>query len=401
VHRADEAQQPELLQSLDSTAGGAGRDAEDLADRLEGRAGRELQGGHEVEIGFVGLVLRCLHAPSLRRTNQASQSSGLTQIVIVMCHTELYRHEASPEVALADVTRRRRSPTSLILRLLDFVDRAGNKLPHPFWLFVILSVLVVAASWLLAALDVSVISPADGKEIAVQSVVSGAGVEMVLGDLIKNFVNFPPLGLIVVVMLGVAIADKTGLLPALMRAALTRVPAKLVTFAVALTCMFSHVAGDAAFVVMIPLGMIAFRTVGRSPIIGAVVAYVAVGGASSISPIIEGSDAIFAGLTTSAAHTIDPNYLVTPVSNWYFSAASSLLLAVTITIVTETIVARRVSAMNAAEPELTDTEELPDMSLSASRCSRARSTCSPWCSRCCQPAPRCAGTAVPLWTRRC
>jgi aminobenzoyl-glutamate transport protein len=186
-----------------------------------------------------------------------------------------------------------------------------------------------------------------------------------LGDLIKNFVNFPPLGLIVVVMLGVAIADRTGLLPAMMRAALSRVPARLVTFAVALTCMFSHVAGDAAFVVMIPLGMIAFRAVGRSPIIGAVVAYVAVGGASSISPVIEGGDAIFAGLTTSAAHTIDPSYTVTPVANWYFSAASCLLLAVTITIVTELVVARRVEAMNEVEPELSDVDALPDMSLSA------------------------------------
>lgn len=266
---------------------------------------------------------------------------------------------------MTETTRSRRSVSSLILRVLDFVDRAGNKLPHPFWLFVILSVLVVAASWLLAGLGVSVVSPADGKEIAVKSLVSDAGVEVILGKLIDNFVNFPPLGLIVVVMLGVAVADGTGLLPALMRAALTRVPRKLVTFALALTSMFSHVAGDAAFVVMIPLGMIVFRAVGRSPIIGAVVAYVAVGGASSISPVIEGSDAIFAGLTTSAAHTIDPTYTVTPVSNWYFSLASSLLLAITITLVTESVVTRRVAAMNVAEPELTDVEELPDMSLSA------------------------------------
>ncbi|MFI0464480.1 AbgT family transporter [Saccharopolyspora sp. 5N102] len=251
------------------------------------------------------------------------------------------------------------------MRVLDVVDRVGNKLPHPFWLFVILSAVVVLASWLLAALGVSAISPVDGKEVGVKSLVSGAGVQMMLGDLIKNFVNFPPLGMIVVVMLGVAIADKTGLLAAMMRAALARVPAGLVTFSVALTSMFAHLASDAAFVVMIPLGMIVFRAVGRSPIIGAVVAYVAVGGASSISPVIEASDAVFAGLTTSAAHTIDPDYLVTPVSNYYFSAASSLLLAVSITVVTELVVARRVAAMNAVEPELTDVDELPDMSLSA------------------------------------
>lgn len=264
---------------------------------------------------------------------------------------------------MAQATMTRRS-VSLTLRVLDVVDRAGNKLPHPFWLFVILSGLVMATSALLAGLGVSVESPTDGSTIRVNNIVSGDGVQMMLADTIVNYVNFPPLGLIVVIMLGVAVANGTGLLPALMRAALQRVPAGRVTFVLALTCMFAHVAGDAAFLVMIPLGMIAFRAVGRSPIIGAVVAYVAVGGSSSISPIIEGSDAIFAGLTTAAAQTIDPGYSVTPVSNWYFSAASSLLLAIAITIVTEKIVVHRVAAMDAAEPELTDVEDLPDMSLS-------------------------------------
>ncbi|GAA0548782.1 AbgT family transporter [Saccharopolyspora erythraea] len=260
---------------------------------------------------------------------------------------------------------RERPGTSLVLRALEVVDRVGNKLPHPFWLFVILGALVVLASWPLAALGVSAVSPADGERIAVRSLVSGEGVRMMLGDLIDNFVNFPPLGLIVVVMLGVAVADKTGLLPAMMRGALSRVPPRLVTFAVALTSMFGQVASDAAFVVIIPLAMVAFRAVGRSPVIGAVVGYVSVGGASSIGLVITGSDAVFAGVTTSAAHTIDPGYAVTPVSNYYFSAVSSVILAISITVVTELVVARRVAAMNRAEPELTDVEELPDMTLSA------------------------------------
>lgn len=259
----------------------------------------------------------------------------------------------------------RRSFGSLVLRVLEVVDRLGNRLPHPFWLFVILSALVVLASWLLGALGVSAISPADGKEVRVRSLVSADGLRMALGDLISNYVNFPPLGLIVVVMLGVAIADKTGLLTALMRLALARVPAKLVTFAIALTSMFAHIASDAAFVVMIPLGMIAFRAIGRSPVIGAVVAYVAVGGAGSVSPVLTGTDAVFAGLTTSAARTIEAGYTVTPVSNWYFSAASALLLTVSITLVTEAVVARRVAALHAAEPELSTVDEIPDMSLSA------------------------------------
>ena len=166
---------------------------------------------------------------------------------------------------MTEATMSRRSVTSLTLRVLDVVDRAGNKLPHPFWLFVILSGLVVATSALLAGLGVSVESPTDGSTIRVNNILSGDGVQMMLADMIVNYVNFPPLGLIVVIMLGVAVANGTGLLPALMRAALQRVPAGRVTFVLALTCMFAHVAGDAAFLVMIPLGMIAFRAVGRSP----------------------------------------------------------------------------------------------------------------------------------------
>ncbi|WP_031468858.1 AbgT family transporter [Sciscionella sediminilitoris] len=251
-----------------------------------------------------------------------------------------------------------------LLRFLGGVERVGNKLPHPFWLFVILSVVLVLVSWLLAAFDVSVVSPADGKTLHVRSLVSNDGVHMMVSDLVDNYVNFPPLGLITVVMLGVAVADKSGLLPAMMRAALSRVPAKFVTFAVALTCMFAQIAGDAAFVVMIPLAMIAFRAVGRNPIIGAIIAYVAVGGTSSVGMLPSGSDAVMAGISTAAARAIDPNYQVGTLSNYFFSLASAIMLAVVITVVTELVVAKRVNAMDARSPEQIELEELPDMSVS-------------------------------------
>jgi len=255
--------------------------------------------------------------------------------------------------------------TSALQRTLASIERVGNKLPHPFWLFVILTGVVVLASWLLAKFDVSAITPGSGKRVEVRNLISTDGLHMMIGDLIKNYVNFPPLGLIVVVMLGVAVADKTGLLAALMRVSLARVPARFVSLAVAVVCMFAQVAADAAFVVMIPLAMVAFRAVGRSPVLGAVVAFVAVGGAHNISPVLIPADPVFAGIATSAAHTIDPSYVVTPTANYYFSVVSSLVLAVTIAVVTELVVARRVAVMNAAEPEASDVEDLPDMSVSA------------------------------------
>ncbi|WP_291798002.1 AbgT family transporter [Brevibacterium sp.] len=249
-----------------------------------------------------------------------------------------------------------------VLKVLEAVDRAGNKLPHPFWIFVGLAIIVAGLSAVLSRMGVSSTNPADGEEVVVQNLLSYDGVRMMLGDAIMNFVNFPPLGLIVVVALGVSIADATGLLPALMRGMLSRVSPRYVTFTIALTAMVAQIAGDAAFAVMIPLAMIAYRAVGRSPIIGAVVAYVSIGGASSIGLLPSGTDAVFAGLSTAAAHTIDPNYSVGPLSNYYFSAISALILAVSITIVVETVVAKRVAALEAAEPSV-NAEPLPAMDL--------------------------------------
>ncbi|EKU48825.1 cryptic aminobenzoyl-glutamate transporter [Brevibacterium casei S18] len=249
-----------------------------------------------------------------------------------------------------------------MLTVLETVDRVGNKLPHPFWIFVGLAVVVAVLSAVLSTLGVSATNPADGETVTVQNLLSFDGVQMMLGDAITNFVTFPPLGLIVVVALGVSIADATGLLQALMRGMLSRVSPRYVTFTIAITAMVAQVASDAAFAVMIPLAMIAYRAVGRSPIIGAVVAYVSVGGASSIGLLPTGSDAVFAGISTAAAQTIDPSYSVSPLANYYFSAASSLVLAVSITVVVELVVAKRVAALEAEEPSV-DAEPLPSMKL--------------------------------------
>ncbi|TDC14976.1 AbgT family transporter [Streptomyces sp. 8K308] len=259
---------------------------------------------------------------------------------------------------------------AITLRVLGVIERSGNRLPHPFWLFVILSGVLLGLSWALNAAGVSAESPTDGATVAVKSLVSDAGVTMMLDGLIENYAAFPPLGVVLVVMLGVSVADKAGLLTAMLRAALARVPVRAVTFVIAFTGMIAHIASDAAFVVMIPLGAIAYRSIGRSPVLGAVVAFVSVSGGHAASPLVTPSDATLAALTTAAAHTIDPEYAVTPVANYFFSLASSVLLALVVTLVAETLLSRRVAQM-AADDAVADTEgagvddELPDLSLSA------------------------------------
>lgn len=261
------------------------------------------------------------------------------------------------------------------LRMLGVIERVGNRLPHPFWLFVILSAALVVLSWGLNGLGVSAESPADGATVVVRSLISDAGVTMMLDGLIDNYATFPPLGVVLVVMLGVSVADRAGLLTAMLRAALAKVPVRAVTFMIAFTGMVAHIASDAAFVVMIPLGAIAYRSVGRNPVLGAVVAFVAVSGGHAASPLVTPSDATLAALTTAAAHTIDPSYMVTPVANYFFSLVSSVVLALVITLVAETLLTRRLAMMTADDPAesgserggeagtAAEAEELPDLSL--------------------------------------
>ncbi|MEU8416943.1 AbgT family transporter [Amycolatopsis japonica] len=234
---------------------------------------------------------------------------------------------------------------NLLLRALDGVERLGNKLPHPFWLFVILSGVLALASWALSAAGVSAVNPATGKTVEAKNLLSADGVRMMVTDAVKSYTSFPPLGTILVVMLGVAVAERSGLLAAVLRSGVSKVSPRWVTFALAFTGMVSHVASDAAYVVLIPLGALAFRAVGRSPILGIVVAFVSISAGYDASPLITPTDAILSGLTTAAAQTIDPAYSVTPLANYFFSLASSVVLAAVITLVTEKVLARRAEAM--------------------------------------------------------
>ncbi|WP_244207156.1 AbgT family transporter, partial [Streptomyces swartbergensis] len=235
---------------------------------------------------------------------------------------------------------------SRLLAVLGRIERLGNKLPHPFWLFGVLSVVLALVSWFLSATGASALNPATGKTVGVRSLVSGEGLRMMISDAVTNYATFPPLGTILVVMLGVGRRDRSGLLPAMLRAAVARVPARWLTFTLAFTAMVAHVASDAACVVLVPLGAMAFRAVGRSPMLGAVVAFVSVSAGYDASPLVTPTDAILAGLTTAAAHTVDPSYVVNPLSDYFFSVASSVVLAIVVTVVTvvtEKVIAHRVA----------------------------------------------------------
>ncbi len=255
-----------------------------------------------------------------------------------------------------------------LVRAMAVVERVGNALPHPFWLFWVLSAILAVVSAGLAAAGVAVVAP-DGEPVAVRNLLSGDGLAMAVSSMIDNFAEFPPMATIVTVIMGVAVAERSGLLAAAMRAGVARVPASLVVFAVAFAGTVAHVASAAAYVILVPLGGLAFRAVGRSPILGIVVAYTAIASGYDASPVPTPNDAIFAGITTAAARIVDPAVVVTPVGNWFFNIASSVVLALVITVVTRLVLAKR--------PDLDPDPDAPDddvagLSLSAAERSGLR-----------------------------
>jgi aminobenzoyl-glutamate transport protein len=161
--------------------------------------------------------------------------------------------------------------------------------------------------------------------------------------------SFSPFGTVLVIMIGVSVATQSGYLQALLMGLVQKVPKKLVTFAVSYLAMIAHVAGDASYVIMAPLGAIAFYLVGRNPITGLVLAYVSAGAAYAAAPSVTPSDATFAGLTTEAAQLIEPGYHVSPIDTLFFTAASSVVLALVLSGITELIIDKRVATLGPIE----------------------------------------------------
>lgn len=260
---------------------------------------------------------------------------------------------------MSDVAQVQTERLPWIIRALNVVEKVGNKLPHPFWLFWLLALLLGITSAIMATAGVTVIEPGETEAVPVRNLFTPAGLSMAVDTALDNYANFPPMITIVVVIMGVAIAERTGFLEAWMKQSVAKVPASLIVFVVAFLGTVAHVASAAAYVILVPLGGIIFRAVGRSPVLGVVVAYTSIASGYDASPIPTPNDAIFAGITTAAAGIVDPDAYVSPLSNWYFNIASSVLLALVITIVTELVLAKR--------PGLSTVEEHEEETINLSR----------------------------------
>ena len=224
---------------------------------------------------------------------------------------------------------------------LDYIEIIGNKLPHPATLFGLLAVIVAVVSLIGDMAGLTAIHPADGSTIHVKNLLNGDGLRWIYKNVVHNFVNFPPLGYVLAVMIGIGVAEGSGLFNTVIRALVLKAPTKLITGSVVLAGVLSHFASEAGYVILIPLGAMIFYALGRHPMAGLAAAFCGVSGGFGANFLIGSIDPVLAGLSQSAAQIIDPGMQVNAAVNFYFMFVSAFMIVILGTIVTEKIVEPR------------------------------------------------------------
>lgn len=231
--------------------------------------------------------------------------------------------------------------SSIITRFLNLVEKGGNALPHPASLFAILALLALLFSLMGHWLGWSAMHPATGEEVHIVNLLSKEGLHRIILEMVGNYTGFAPLGIVMVALLGIGIAESSGLISAAIRLLVLKSPGKMLTFVIVLSGIISNMASDLGYVLIIPLGGIIFHSVGRHPIAGMAAAFAGVSGGFSANLFIGTIDPLLAGLSTEAARILDPVYYVLPTANYYFMVASTFLIAFICTWVSNTIVEPR------------------------------------------------------------
>ncbi|MCC6407649.1 MAG: AbgT family transporter [Planctomycetes bacterium] len=213
-----------------------------------------------------------------------------------------------------------------LARGLRAVERLGNRLPDPAILFVLFWFGTVLVSGLLASVEFTAVDPRTQQPLRVKDLTTGAELVGMLSSLVKNFTGFQPLGIVLVALLGVGVAEHAGYLDAVLKRLLEFTPRRFLTPMVILVALVSHTAGDAGFVLVIPLGAVIYHAAGRHPIAGIAATFAGVSGGFSANFVPSGIDPLLQGFTEQAAKLVDPARTVNPLCNWFFMSASCVMV---------------------------------------------------------------------------
>lgn len=249
---------------------------------------------------------------------------------------------------------------------LNVVERGGNALPHPATLFALLALAVVLMSGIAAWLEISAQHPATGDTINVVNLFSLEGLHRMSTSMVKNFTDFAPLGTVLVALLGIGVAEHSGLIGASLRLLVLSAPRFLLTPVMVFAGVMSNMASEIGYVLLVPLAGLIFLAAGRHPILGMAAAFAGVSGGYSANLLIGTIDPLLAGLSQEAARIVDPAYTVNAVANWYFMIASTPLITLLGWFVTEKIVAPRFPDEPSRDPNAAG-DEAPEQDPNAQR----------------------------------
>lgn len=238
-------------------------------------------------------------------------------------------------------------------RVLNGIERVGNKLPEPFLLFGLLFVVVAIVSTAVAAFGVTVQIPGSEETIPVRGALNGEGLAFLFTEMPSNFIGFPPLETVVTIMLAVGLAEQTGLLGALIRAAFSGAPRWALPYAVGLIGITSSVMADSAMIILPPLAAMVFKAAGRHPVAGLLGGFAAAGAGYSTAPVVTSLDALFSGISNKVVEALPIPGITTvaPVSNYYFNLVSSLVLGLLVGFLIDKLLEPRINRLGVSREE--------------------------------------------------
>jgi aminobenzoyl-glutamate transport protein len=233
------------------------------------------------------------------------------------------------------------TPKSRLDRMLAAIERGGNALPHPATLFALLALIVIVASWLASQAGLEVKHPTTGDTVRAVNLLSLEGLHRILANLVTNFTGFAPLGTVLVALIGIGVAEHSGLIAASLRKLVLSAPRRLLTPIIVFAGVMSNMASEIGYVLLIPLAGLIFISAGRHPIVGMAAAFAGVSGGYSANLLIGTIDPLLSGLSEEAARIVDPSYRVSAAANMYFMQFSTPLITLLGWWVTEKFTAPR------------------------------------------------------------
>lgn len=217
--------------------------------------------------------------------------------------------------------------TSLLSRILNRIELAGNRLPHPSLLFIWLSIIVIALSWLLASFNIQAVHPVTNETQQVLNLANSEGLQKILGKAVTNFTGFAPVGVVIVIMLGVGVAEHSGLMGCVLKRLVKHTSYNLLAYVVAFAGVMSSIGADVGYVVLIPIAALIYQSFNRPPLAGIAVAFAGVSAGFSANLLIGPVDVMLAGISTEAAKLVDASTTVEASDNYYFIIVSTVLIS--------------------------------------------------------------------------